>query len=194
MLEAQHDSRIIRNNSYWECLHVPLQPIDPTGLIEAPMIDAADPSASATAVPGTLLFSGLLDSLAAGVAVLPHSWVEGTGLYPSIHWALMADSAATVTWELRARLLGDPEQSPSAWTIMTIDTSKNVGSSTAQVRQTTAWQELSMASKKVSTMVALALYRRGATDANNDTVRLYGLDLHYRANSLGSDLELRKTF
>lgn len=192
--ELSQDTRILRNNYYWEDLRFPAQSINTAGAVAAPTVDNNDPASVATAVPGSLIFAGNADNMVAGVAQLPHSWVEGTMVYPHIHWALITSSAAEVAWELRIRLLGDPGTSAGSWAIMALDTTKGVASATAEVHRITAWQGVDMAGKKVSTMLAWALYRRGSSDANNDTVRLYELDFHYRANSIGSDLEYRKLF
>lgn len=193
-MDQAQDSRLYRNNSYWDDLRFPAQGINPASAVDPPSVDNDDPASVATAVPGTLLFAGNVDNMIAGVAQLPHTWREGTAIYPHIHWALTAGSAAAVTWELRIRLLGDLGAASGSWAIMTLDASKAVSSALANVHQITAWAPIDMAGKKVSTMVAWALYRRGSTDANNDLVRLYELDFHYQVNSMGSDLEYRKSW
>lgn len=187
------DPSLFRNNYFWDDLRFPAQGINQSGAVAAPSVDTTDPAADANAFPGTLLFSGTQDNLVTGVAQLPHTWVEGTAIIPHIHWALTANSAAAVTWELRIRKLGGPGTAAGSWTTLTVDTTKGVTSAVSGVHQLRAWNGVDMAGEKVSTMLAWALYRRGASDANGDAARLFELDFHYRVNSMGSDLEYRKT-
>jgi len=170
----------------WDDLQFPAASINPVGAISDPAIDVSE-----TGLPGTLLFSGALDNMIAGIALMPHSWALGTQIHPHIHWMLPVASSAGVTWDFYYRHLGTPGDVMGAWIGPTVPVTAVGGDPTVQdANLITGFPFMDMVGKKEGTQFAWRLYRRGSTDANSGTARLLQLDFHYQKDKFGTYLEI----
>lgn len=166
----------------WDDLRFPAQSINPAGTANAPTIDT-------TTYPGTLLFSGSADNHIAGVAQLPHSWLEGSELRPHVHWRkTTADGGGSaVTWEFRYSISAI-NAAPGAYTAFAAGTLA-VGSLTAlEHHNITSFPAIPMTGYKGSTCLTWELRRLGA-DAYTSPARFLELDFHYQVGSSGSEQE-----
>jgi hypothetical protein len=164
----------------WDDLRFPASGINPAGTANAPTVDT-------TTYPGTLLFSGSADNHLAGLAQLPHAWLEGSELRPHVHWRKPAadGSGLAVGWELRYSISGI-NAAPVAYTAWLAGTLA-VGNLTAQEHHNiTSFPAIDMTGYKGSTCVTWELRRVGSSDAYNSTARFLEFDFHYQVGSSGS--------
>ena len=171
----------VRNG--WEDLRFPAQGINPAGTANAPTIDT-------TTYPGTLLFSGTADNHIAGVAQLPHAWLEGSELRPHVHWRkTTADgSGLAVGWELRYSISAI-NAAPVAYTAWLAGTLA-VGNLTAlEHHNLTGFPAIPMTGYKGSTCLCWEMRRVGSTDAYGSSSRFLELDFHHQVGSSGSEQE-----
>jgi hypothetical protein len=165
----------------WDDLRFPAQSINPPGTLDGPTVDATE-----TGWPGTLLFVGNGDRVLCGVAQMPHAWARGTAIKPHIHWTKPTGSADAVTWEFLHRIIGNPGDTPGAWSSASTGTIVAGDQTHTDEHLLTTFADIDMTGNIESAMVAWRLYRRGSTDADASTVRLLELDFHYQINQLGT--------
>ena len=160
--------------------------VNPVGAVAPPVVDETE-----TGFPGSLLFSGSADQLLTGSWQLLHEWREGSAIRPHIHWMLTADSASAVGWEFYYRISGIGAVA-GAWVGPVAGTLAVTHNNTANTQALSTFGEIAMTGHTVSTLVFWRLYRRGSTDANNDTARLLSIDAHYQKDGTGSKHEYIK--
>ena len=128
-------------------------------------------------------------------AQLPHSWKEGSTLYPHVHWMPTTANAGNVLWQLglyKADINSayPTFASPSPY----YQPSLAVSSGTIRQHQVSAFPPLTMVGNKISN-VFLGRLLRIANDATDtypdDAVALY-VDFHHEVDSLGSRSEFLK--
>ena len=166
--------------------------INPIGGVDAPTPDNVE-----TDYPGTLLFSGTADNIIADVAQLPHAWKLGSAIRPHVHWLKKTASANVVVWEFYYRLIGNVGSAAGAWssavTRLSNDTTTTVGDqSQANTHLLTSFGNITMTGLTESCLVAWRLYRRAASNANDNdtnTVSLLSFDIHYQSDGRGSVAE-----
>jgi len=169
----------------WDDLRFPAQSINPPGTLDGPTVDATE-----TGFPGTLVFVGNADRILCGVGQLPHSYQKGTPLRPHIHWSKLTGSANAVTWELFIRILGFAGDAPGAWSsALPVVTTIGDPTVTDQLLIST-FGEVTMTDQRESSMFGWRLYRRGSTDADNASVRLFEFDVHFQIDKLGTIPEI----
>jgi len=129
-------------------------------------------------------FSGTADNEVMFEVQLPHSWKEGTTIYPHVHWASNGASTSTVTWGLEyewQNINGTFGGSTS-----TISVSATPGGTKVQNINNISATGITETDKKISSMIMCRLYRLGNTDPNNDDCFLLAFDIHFEINTIGS--------
>lgn len=165
----------------WDDLRFPAQGINPTGAADAPTVDNV-----LTGFPGTLLFSGTLENVIAGVAQMPHAWKAGSAIQPHIHWSKPVGSVGAVEWELYYRHLGFPSDVAGDW-VGPVAGAISVGDpSVSNSHVITGFGQIDMTGKRESSMLCWQIRRQGATDADAGTARLLEFDIHYYSVKAGT--------
>lgn len=116
---------------------------------------------------------------------LPHSWNEGTDIYPHVHFTTPTQTATTITWGLEY-----------SWTNV-LDTVSNSTIITNPINTPPAYQHticslptISGASKKISSILNCRLFRQTGGYVGN--ALLLSVDFHVRLNTIGSASEMNK--
>jgi len=169
----------------WEDLRFPASLINPLGATSPPSLDN-----TVTDFPGTLLFAGNAENIIAGVAQMPHAWLPGSSLRPHIHWSKPVGSANAVSWEFYYRHLGFPPDVAGAW-VGPIAATITAGDPTiTDSHIISGFGDISMTSRRESSMLCWQIRRQGGTDADAGTARLYEFDIHYQAHKTGTASEI----
>ena len=151
----------------WDDLRFPAQGINPAGAVAAPGVDT-----TLTDFPGTLLFSGVAESIICGVAQMPHAWERGTDVRPHIHWSKLVGSTDAVDWVFYYRHVGYPGDVAGDWVGPISGTLVAGDPATADEHLITSFGPVGMNGRKESSIIAWQVRRLGATDADGDFVRL----------------------
>lgn len=158
-------------------------------------IAGQEPTVEATS--GLLLFSKTQLNTVFALVQLPHSWKEGTTIYPHIHWQ-KADGGDTnpVVWEVKYKHIPIGGVMDAAWTTEEKDNVVGVtpDDGTADKHLITAFTGISMAGKTISHCILFWVSRLGndAGDTYDDDARFMEFDVHYEMDTLGSDEEFTK--
>ena len=132
------------------------------------------------------------------VAQLPHSWKEGTIIYPHIHWIPSIDGAAGPTvpkWGLEYVWLDIGETYTSYETIYGTTTSTSeVLVANRHYLTSLGSNGIDGAGKHISSMLVCRIFRDGDDGADNFTGSAGALevDFHYEINTMGSREPLSK--
>lgn len=130
-------------------------------------------------------FSGTADNEIFFEIQMPHSWREGTTIYPHVHWASNGTSTSNVTWGLSYEWQNINGIFGGAYSTIT---NSVAASGVAKRQQISNINDtgITESDKKISSMILCRLYRSGNSDANNDECFLLAFDVHYEVNTLGS--------
>ena len=173
----------------WEDLRFPAQGINPVGSTAPPAVNTTT---------GMLEFSGTADNIIAGVAQMPHGWLQGTAIAPHIHLLFPTlGSAKASRWKLQYEIANVSGSFPSAYgTYAGSDTITVANPNDIDLHVLASFTPIDMSGKHVSCCMMWRISRLAASDAaDNDTSTIIFLefDIHYRADSGGSILETTKT-
>lgn len=165
----------------WEDLRFPAQGIDPVGQATPPGRDD----------DGTLLFNSInLIETVAGVAQMPHAWIEGTSIVPHVHWTKPSDGAGNVIWQFRYQMAGVGTEF-GGWSDW-IESADKVGpTDNAEYHSIASFGPVSMKNRRISTIILWQI-RRDPTHAGDtytaDDAKLLEFDIHYQidGNRMGS--------
>ena len=121
---------------------------------------------------------------------MPHSWKEGSTVYPHVHWASAGSSTSGVTWGMDYEWKDIGE----AFTGTTSNINSTAAPGGLKVHNISdlGSSGITESDKGISSMIMCRLYRAGDTDANNDDCYLLAFDLHYEVNTIGSRNVLAK--
>jgi len=169
----------------WDDLKNPAQSINLAG---SPAPPAIDDTVSAAAATGTLLFSGSLENVIAGIQQVPHAVRLGVPLYPHIHWSLPGGGASTegVTWVFYYKHLGNPSATFGAWVGPWTGSFVVGNPAIANQHLITEFSLIDMSNVRESACIAWRIHRLGNADSLNATARLIEFDLHARHDRFGS--------
>ena len=119
-------------------------------------------------------------------AQLPHSYKEGSNIYPHVHWCPTTANAGTVIWYLDYYWQDIGDVIPALTTI-------NTG---AIASPGAAWQHLQAGFPiiagvgfRISSMLMCRVYRDNSTDTYPDDAGLLEVDFHFEQDSVGSRTE-----
>jgi hypothetical protein len=132
---------------------------------------------------------------------LPHSWEEGDGICPHVHWippdATGGDEG--VTWGLEYSWANEGvingSGSPVVFGNTTIILAPDVDTFTADEHRVIDFAEIDGSGKLISSVVLCRLFRDvsdGDDDYGSDAI-LVNIDIHFKRDSLGSQTERSKT-
>lgn len=118
---------------------------------------------------------------------LPHSYKEGTDIYPHVHWAATSSNAGNVIWNLDYYWQNSGDALPA---LVPISTAATAASGTAWLSQYTAFPTINGTGKKISSMLIGRIYRvPTGSDTYADDAALLEIDFHIQKDALGSALE-----
>ena len=130
-------------------------------------------------------FEGTKDQSIYFEVQLPHSWDEGTDIFPHVHWVSDGtDITNSVTWSLDYTWGNIGDDFGITPTII----NNNVKSNGLKIQNINniSGSGISGSGKKISSILLCLLTRLGITDTNNDDVFLLAFDVHYEINTIGS--------
>jgi len=171
----------------WDDLRVSAVAINPVGQSAPPTLNADN---------GTLEFAASGTEIVAIGVQLPHSWKQGSSIYPHVHWRKKTEGAGAVVWELQYEFVNAGEVfTDSKTTLTTSSTSPYGADDGAALRHLISpWGEVAMTQKRVSCVGLLTISRLG--DNSGDTyagvAQLMSIDIHIEIDSLGSEAEYVK--
>jgi hypothetical protein len=132
--------------------------------------------------------------MVAGIAQMPHAWLEGSTIRPHVHW--VQSSAGNVLWQLEYRLLPAVNGAfPSSWTTISSSTTTHAYPGSGSQVMITSLGDIDMTGFSLSSMVLFRLSRVGgdAADTVSGDVSLLEFDIHHQIDSRGSESEFTKT-
>ena len=185
---------IVTSNEYgpWEDLRFPSQNINPPGAVSDPDIDPDN---------GLWLFAAAGTEILFGVAQLPHHWVEGSTIYPHVHWHKSTSAAGNVWWQLDYEWVNQEGTYSGAYGSSSHSIILLAGTpdtNTAGKNLVTALDAVSGADRTISSLFFWKLSRVGgeATDTYGADCRMVEFDIHYMVdvNSMGSEDQYTKGF
>jgi hypothetical protein len=121
---------------------------------------------------------------------MPHTWKEGTAVYPHVHWSPVTSGAGNVKWNLEYTLANVNETFPSTTTLSLIQAT----SGTAWKHQVQGFGAVDMTGKKISCMFHCRLYRNSgdAQDTYTGNAAFLEFDFHYQIDAVGSEQQFVK--
>lgn len=172
-----------RDNS-WDDLRFPSQGINPPGQVNDPDID----------IDGTLLFDEGRTELIAGIAQMPHTWVEGTAIKPHIHWMKTTSAAGDVVWQFAYRIADPGDVFPAFSDWITATPAPVSPGDVADTHGISSFGSLDMTGFKISCIIIWKLQRVGGDegDTYGADAKLLEFDIHYRNHNYGSRQEYIK--
>ncbi len=116
---------------------------------------------------------------------LPHSWKEGSKIYPHVHWTPNGTSTTNVTWGLDYEWQNIGGTFGGQYSTITTSVAAQGVEKKQQITDIGS-DGILEADKKISSIIMCRLYRSGNTDPNNDDCFLLAFDLHIEINTIGS--------
>lgn len=174
----------------WDDLRFPAQAINPPG-------GAEDPDVEPTT--GLLLFDPDNTEVIAGVAQFPHGWVEGSYIYPHVHWTKTSSASGNVLWRLRYEWVNNGEIFTGNYS-NTLDISNVVegitDDNTSGQCLVSSFDGIDGAGKTLSSILFWGVLRVGGNEADTYAAdaRLIEFDIHYMKDSLGSVDQFEKNY
>lgn len=169
---------------YWDDLRFPASGLNPPGPINAPTTNTDT---------GLLVFDNNATRVIAGLAQMPHSWIEGSTIEPHIHW--VQPSSGNVLWQLEYRLMPAIGAAfPSEWVAVTSTDQRSTYPGSGDWVQITKFPSIVMTGFGISSMVLFKLSRLGgdALDTVANDIQLLEFDIHYQVDAPGSNFEFIK--
>lgn len=129
---------------------------------------------------------------------LPHSWKEGSTIYPHIHWTPSSTGTGNAEWNFEYTWANYDAASPQAFPAITTSTVVTNGPFTLGTHMITALTSgnagISATGKRVSSILICRIWRNSANaaDTYGGNLGLLSLDFHYEINTFGSHLEYVK--
>lgn len=130
---------------------------------------------------------------------MPHSWKEGTTIYPHIHWSPQSNTGGSVVWGFEYSWVDYNSTTPVAFPNSTIitATSSAVTSSDVDKHLITAFNSIlpSATQGKISSIMMCRLFRNSSNPQdtyNGGNAALLSFDVHYEIDALGSNSQYGK--
>lgn len=170
---------LVLKDTTWDDLRFPAQSVNPPG-------EVTDPTWDTTDIGWT--FDDNKTSILHLIGQLPHSYKEGTSIYPHLHWR--AQAAGIPLWRLEYKWFNNGSIDPADFTSVDIEASVFTWSS-GNLAQVSAFPVLSGTGMEKSSVIIMKLSRLGSDllDTYTGDVLLREFDLHFEMDSVGSDLE-----
>src|SRR5574343_412731 len=179
-------------------------------VMETPLLPAWDDLRIAASVTtagvtatvwGTFLATGPLRSLHFETRVdqevsfeiqMPHDYLQGSDVYPHVHWCPTSTAAGNVLWGLEFSWANMNDAFPAPTTYLTTGNSAGTTAWTHILSRLTSSDGLEYidgTGKTLSSMISCRLYRNGSAtsvDTYGADAALLEFDLHYQKDSFGS--------
>ncbi len=171
---------VMMNDNNWDDLHFPVNAIK---------VGAANPP-SEQAYKGSLVlsFPSNANKIVYVVVLLPHTWDEGTALFPHLHWTIPVSGAGggaeNVKFDLTHSWANVGEAFPGE---TTISFTRDIQDVTGDDHLTDEWASISATGKKAGTLILISIERdvSVANDYASDTY-LLEFDIHFKKDRLGT--------
>ena len=177
-------------DTYWDDIRVPGLQVELAGLRDPNLEKFKDNGAGSYGVYCYYFDQDILEEVHFSIQ-LPHSYKEGTDIYPHVHWAPTTTSGGSVRWGLEYCWANVNDTFPTN-TIRY--TTNDTASGIANHQQIAAFTPIDGTGKKISSMLLCRLYR-GAVDVTdtypNEAV-LLEVDFHFQIDAPGSRQEYIK--
>lgn len=123
-------------------------------------------------------------------AQMPHSWKEGSVVYPHIHWTPVSAAAGNVKWGLEYTVANVNETLPATTTLTVVTPTAGV----AWRHQVSGFGAIDMTGKKLSAMFHCRLFRdpADAQDTYTDYASFLEFDFHFLQDAIGSSQQFVK--
>jgi len=131
------------------------------------------------------------------VVQLPHSWKEGTTIYPHVHWLPKTSKTGNLEWNLDYSWQNYDASTPQVFPTYTTSTVVATGpfvANTHRITSLTGGTGLDGTGKKISSILICRIWRNSSNTADtyNDDAGLLSLDFHYQIDTVGSRAEYVK--
>lgn len=129
---------------------------------------------------------------------LPHSWKEGTTIFPHLHWVPKASKTGDVEWNFEYTWANYDPVTPQVFPAITTSTVVSTGPFTANSHKITALTSanagISGTGKKISSVLICRIWRNSnnASDTYNDYAGVLFIDFHIQIDGWGSREEYIK--
>src|SRR5574343_165243 len=129
---------------------------------------------------------------------LPHSWKEGTTIYPHLHWTPKSSGSGDVEWNLEYSWVNYNPTTPEVFPAITTTTVVSTGPFTANTHMisplTSGNAGISGTGKKISSVLICRIWRNSsnAADTYGGNAGLIFLDFHIQVDGYGSSTEYVK--
>lgn len=129
---------------------------------------------------------------------LPHTWKEGSAIYPHLHWSPKASKSGNVEWKLEYTWQNYDPSTPQVFPAITTNTVVSTGPFTANSHMITSLSSnnsgIDGTGKKISSILICRLTRNSsnAADTYADDAGLLFLDFHIMVDAFGSKAEYVK--
>ena len=175
----------------WDDLRFPAQGIDIVG-------PSAPPSRETDT--GLLIFSASAVNTIAGVAQMPHAWLEESTIVPHVHWQKTSATSPTgnVLWQFDYEVVNNGSVAAMDYGTQLQTSSVVAGTpddGAANRILISSFGNVSMRNYDISCIIFWKLSRIGndAADTATMTARLVEFDLHYIVDGMGSQQQFTKT-
>ena len=123
------------------------------------------------------------------IAQIPHSWVEGSSLYPHLHW--IQNQNEPVAWEMSYRWYNNNEIVPSSYS--STEVIKTVFPYVSNnLLQISTFPILSGTGMKISSFLDIKISRVGVNDNYTGDALYKEFDVHFQSDLPGSRQEFIK--
>lgn len=109
-LELYGENPIVMEDTVWDDLRFPATAINPPGQVSDPDWDAT--------IGGWLFDSGSTELIYL-IVEMPHTWKQGTSLFPHVHWTKTSAASGNVLWKLQYRWIVEGGVMDADWTTLT---------------------------------------------------------------------------
>lgn len=167
----------------WDDLCAPATAINPPGA-------ASDPDWDTTNIGW--LFDDASTEVLHIVMQMPHSWEEGSMIYPHVHWMPPSSDTGSVLWRMEYRWTNVGDQEIGAFTTLDV---LDAGSGNNYEHQIAAFAGISGTGKTLSSIISIKLSRIGgdASDTFVGDALFKEFDIHYQTDTpAGSEEEYVK--
>lgn len=173
----------------WDDLRVAVASAARLGLTDPDWVKVLDNGATSVGVYA-LGFADNRDEEVFFTVQIPHTYKQGTDIYPHVHWLPMSTGTGVVEWQLEYTWTNINGTFGNTTEISCTDS----GDGTAYKHQIASFSSISGTGKNISSMLLCRLHRDGGNGSDTyvgDAV-LLEIDFHYQINTMGSRQELSK--
>jgi hypothetical protein len=187
--EADGTLEFVGDATVWDDLRVPISSIKRLGFTDPAWVQFKDDGAGSTGVYALAFDSGT-DEEVFFTAQIPHSYDEGTDIYPHVHWTPSDGNAGNVVWGLEYTW----QNINGTFGNTTIITVTDSTDATDRKHLYAAFAAINGAGMTISSILVCRLFRdaNNAADTYGSDAFLLEVDFHYQIDTVGSRTETTK--